>query len=109
MANTKLCSIEKTQLLSLKTNFEWLGGKIFHFRDLGVCVGIRRTGKEMAEFSVSIRSPKEKKYKKKVAEYFMLRRCPMPCQVEAKDTVYTDDYATLENIADSIAFSVSKG
>ena len=109
MANTKLTAAQKLRHTGLKTNFKWQGGRIFHFESVGVCVGIRRTGKEMAEFSVSIQSPKETKYKKKVAEFYMLGREPMPCRVDAENTFFNADTNILENTAASIAFSVSKG
>ena len=104
MANTKLSHIQKAANKAYRDQFiNRTGGYIFHFETLGVCVVIRRTGKVMAEFSVSIRAPAEQKYRKSVAEYYAFGRGFQPCRIGPR---CDSENLEMEDLASNIAASV---
>lgn len=72
MSNTKLNSAQREFLRDYRAAQP--DTVIYHFPDIRVCVGIRRTGERMGEFSVSICADTENKYRRKVGEYVVRER-----------------------------------
>jgi hypothetical protein len=72
MSNTKLSAQQKQRLKTLRELRPEI--QIFHFPDVRVCVGIRRTGEKMGEFSVAICADTETRYRKKVGELLVRER-----------------------------------
>lgn len=69
-----LTDTEKRWLREAKCKFIKNGGIIYHNRKYGVCIVMKRTGQNMGEFSVSIKSPSESEYDKHTGEYYALIR-----------------------------------
>jgi len=72
MSNTKLSVEQKQTLKTLRQLYPDV--EIFHFPDNRVCVGIRRVGEKMGEFSVAICAETETKYRRKVGELLVRER-----------------------------------
>jgi hypothetical protein len=111
MSNTKLTLEQKQLLKNLRVLYP--DTEIFHFPDNRVCVGIRRTGERMGDFSVSICADTETKYRKKVGELLVRERFyyghSLPVVLGNIHSAESDEYvrAILESIADSIAAAVT--
>lgn len=75
--------------------------QFFSFPDMGATVALRETGQTMGEFSVSICSDTEQKFRRKVGEYCAAERMNngqvLPVKLTDKMEV------TAENIAQSIS------
>ncbi|NDD26610.1 MAG: hypothetical protein EB103_07110 [Actinobacteria bacterium] len=58
---------------------------IFHFPQVGVCVGIKQTGVDTGKFALSLASVEESLYRYDVAEYLVLDRWAsmqvLPCNI----------------------------
>lgn len=74
MSNSKLTAEQKADRKAYKRNLLPQGVQLFSFPDVGVTVAMRATGERMGEFSASIASPDEKKFRRKVGEFHALRR-----------------------------------
>lgn len=111
MSNSKL-SVEQKQTLktlrALRTDIE-----IFHFPDTRACVGIRRVGETMGEFSVAICAKTETKYRRRVGELLVRERMEygqcLPVELGEIDTAEWEESEReyLESIADNIAQAVA--
>lgn len=71
---TKLTPEQKIARKELKAFFNADGWELHSFPEFNATVAIRRTGSCMGEFTVAIASKDEPKFKRKVGEYFALRR-----------------------------------
>lgn len=102
MANSKLSATEKVGLKQFKAENPEI--TFFSFRELGVTVGIRMTGKNMADFAVSIASGTETKFRRKVGEFHVAKRfydsVYLPVKINSREQ--------LESVAESIAYSVTR-
>jgi len=111
MSNTKLSIAQKQLLKNLRVLYP--DTEIFHFPVNRVCVGIRRTGERMGDFSVSICADTETKYRKKVGELLVRERFyygqSLPVVLGDIHSAESYEYvrAHLESIADSIATAVT--
>lgn len=74
MSNSKLNSVQKTLRKNMLVKFTGEGGEIFSFSEHRTTVAIvpEFTGSKMSRVSVSICSPDEVKFRRKVGEYFAL-------------------------------------
>ena len=100
MSNSKLTS---TQKQFRKWFIAKNPGLLFYsFPEMGVTVAIRETGMSMAEFSVSIASDTEQKFRRKVGEYTAIKRI---IDGQVLPVVKWSD--NLGDIAEKIADSVS--
>lgn len=111
MSNTKLTKIQKQELRDMRAKCPDI--EIFHFPDNRVCVGIRRVGEHMGEFSVAICAETETRYRKKVGELLVRERmyygqC-LPVELGETDTAEWSetDWDTRESIALNIARAVT--
>jgi hypothetical protein len=111
MSNTKLSGQQKQHLQVLRALNP--DTEIFHFPGTRVCVGIRRVGEKMGEFSVSICAETESKYRKKVGELLVRERLEygqcLPVELGETDTGEWDacDFDFMESIAENIARAVT--
>jgi hypothetical protein len=108
MSNTKLTVEQKQALKTLRALYPDV--EIFHFPDTRACVGIRRTGQKMGEFSVAICADTETRYRKKVGELLVRERMQYgQCLPVELGTNYCDDNETeyMEMVADNIAQAVT--
>ena len=76
------------------------GVQFFSFPDSGVTVAIQETGINMVEFSVSIASPNERKFRRKVGEFVAAER------MDNGITLPATKYSELAYIAYDIASTV---
>ena len=101
MANTKLDSFEKIQLREMRKNQTKPEIHIFQYPEHGITIGIRKTGQFMGQLAVSICSPGEDKFRKKVGEYNVRASFPngqyIPVAIDGRQ---------LEDIADEMAFNI---
>jgi hypothetical protein len=108
MSNTKLSVAQKDTLRGLRKLYPDV--EIFHFPDNRVCVGIRRVGEKMGEFSVAICADTETRYRRKVGELLVRERLQYGvCLPVELGTICSDDIETeyMEMVADSIAQAVT--
>lgn len=75
--------------------------QFFSFPDTGVTVAIRATGQSMGEFSVSIVSDSELKFRRKVGEYYAAMRMASSQVLPVK--LYDDLQYTAASIAQGMA------
>lgn len=108
MSNTKLSVPQKQALKTLRVLRPEV--EIFHFPDTRACVGIRRTGEKMGEFSVAICADTETKYRKKVGELLVRERMQygqcLPVELGGNYS-YCTEAEYMEAVADSIAQAVT--
>lgn len=111
MTNTKLTVEQKQKLKMLRSDPDT---QIFHFPDSRVCVGIRRAGEKMGQFSVAVCADTETKYRKKVGELLVRERFDygviLPVVLgphTPDDWGYSDERDYLYSVAESIASAVS--
>lgn len=74
MSNSKLSKTEKALFKEEAEYLEKQGWVFYSFSDHGVTVGIRRTGATMGEYSISIASRNEEKFRKWVGIANVIRR-----------------------------------
>jgi hypothetical protein len=74
MSNSKLQAYQKAERKALKIVAKLDGVAVFHFPDMGVSVAMQATGVGNALFSVSVASPTEQKFRRKVGEFYALER-----------------------------------
>jgi hypothetical protein len=98
-SNSKLSTYEKSDLKEYKKNNPQV--RFFSFPDLRVTVAIIPTGPSMGVFSLSIASDSERKFRRKVGEYYAMVRVSDSQVLPVK--LGTD----LRTIAQDIALAVS--
>lgn len=97
----------RTELVRLRKIQEDV--KVFHFPEYRVTIAIRRTGKEMCEYSVAIASHSETKYRKKVGEYLARNRMDFGYRIPARlcqDSRVPQEYL-IAATAETLAYAVS--
>ena len=74
-SNSKLSQVQKSELKSLKQDFENRGGVIVQNVDKGVTVAIVEAfpGSNTMRVSTSVQSPDERKFRRKVGEFHALQ------------------------------------
>lgn len=109
MSNTKLNTAQRETLRAYRVAQP--DTVIYHFPDIRVCVGIRRTGEHMGEFSVSICADTENKYRRKVGEYVVRERFTegqvLPVWLLGSNYLCDTESEYLEIVALNIATAVS--
>jgi hypothetical protein len=101
LSNTKLDSFDKDYVRHSRKHYP--NQIVFHNPDNGVCVVIRPTGANLGNFTVSIPSDNEKKWRKKVGEFYCYDRLDncvcLPCRLT--------DLWSWEEVAESISWTVT--
>lgn len=99
MSNSKLTVHQKAELKEFKADNK--GIEFYSFPEIGVTVGIERTGNTMGRFAVSIASDTETKFRRKVGEFNTAVRFMnyevLPVWIGSRD---------MENVAHSLANAV---
>lgn len=100
MSNSKLSDSQKQTLKRVKRDNPDI--HLFSFPECGVTVAVRRTGETMGEFSVSIMSNLEQKFRRKVGEYWAINRMldgqVLPCVMPEEHVMKTWASNLAENL-----------
>ena len=70
-SNSKLCAEQKEILKGMKADFT---GEIFSFPEVGLTIAIEHKGLNTSRVAMSVMSPDEKKFRRKVGEYYALSK-----------------------------------
>jgi len=102
MTATKLSDFQKANRKAMMEHRKANGWEVHSFPEHRATVAIRRTGSAMGKFTLSIASPDEPKFKRKVGEFHALQRIDdgavLPVAMVPGDT--------LEGIAEHLASSL---
>ena len=93
-SNSKLNKDEKIILREMKLDFDSREGEIFSYPETGVTIAIEHKGVHTSRVSMSVMSPDEKKFRRKVGEYHALN-----------NLMYNDRFMTVPRV-DALSFAL---
>jgi hypothetical protein len=109
MSSPKLSRVQKESLKGMLDQMPEVF--LFSFPENGVTVAIRRTGRNMGEFSVALAGEGEMKFRPKVGKFHAMYRMyggnTMPVNLPAAD-LEVSEAEIVEIVANELAFAVGK-